>query len=141
MDIINREKAWQKYEVARYLLRNTYPSIKDPKLLITILSNIHDSLDQAMAYLIGPQLSFREKIAYLQRKGFKTNFIEELHEILESHKNSPIEFSRQDKYVICNDRYGLRFLTEAKMKEFLEQNKSMLEEIDQFSTKVSQRKV
>ena len=122
--------AWKKYEVANYLLKTTYPAVKDPKLLLTVLSNIHSSLQEAMNYLLGPQLTFREKLADLQRKGIKINFIQELHEILESHQKSPLEFTRQNKFIICNDNYNLRYLTADKIKEFLTQNEIFLKKID-----------
>jgi hypothetical protein len=128
----NREKAWQQYEVAKYLLKTTYPAVKDPKLLVTILTNIHNSLNEAMGHLIGPNLSYREKIAYMQRKGFQTTFIQKINEIMELHQTSPIEFSKQGKFVICSPDYKMRHLDIKNIEEFLEQNKIVLDQIDKF---------
>src|SRR3989344_718802 len=127
-------QAWQKYEVAHYLLKTTYPAVKDHKLLITILSNIQTSLNEAMGSLTSQQLTFREKLAYLQKRGFNINFIQELQEIIEAQQKSPLEFVKQDKYIICNDNYNLRYLTVDKIKEFLTLNEAFLKEAESILT-------
>lgn len=131
---VHREQAWQKYEMARYLLKTTYLAVQDPKLLVTILSNIHSCLDEAMSYLIGPKLTFQEKLAYLQRKGFQISFLQELNELIRSHHQSPVEFSRQEKYIICSDNYHLRYLTPGKVDKFLVLSEAFLKEVDLFLT-------
>lgn len=128
----NREKSWQQYEVARYLLKTTYPSVEDPKLLLTILSNLHTAIEEGLSYLIGPHLTFREKLAYAQRKGFQANFVEQLHEVMELHKKSPIEFTKHGAIVICSSSYDLRHLNLTAIEEFLSKTKSLLEQIDDF---------
>ncbi len=128
----NREKSWQQYEVARYLLKTTYPSVGDPKLLLTVLSNLHAAVEEGLSYLIGPHLTFREKLAYAQRKGFPADFLEQLHEVMEIHKKSPIEFTKHGTVVICSSSYDIKNLNAKVIEEFLSKTKSFLEQVDRF---------
>ena len=122
-----KDKAIQQHGVADYLLKTTYPAIKDPKLLVTILHNLHSSIDSAMDAIIGKELpSFRQKILHLQEKKHKTKFIQEVHELIELHNKSPIEFSRNGKYVICTENYRLEPITIDSIYELLEQTKELL---------------
>ena len=123
-----KEKAIEQHDVATYLLKTTYPAIKDPKLLITILHNIHSSINSAMDALIGKELpSFRQKIIYLQEKNYKTIFIQEVYELIELHKKSPMEFSRDGKYVICSENYHLKPISVDSIHDLLNQTKDLLD--------------
>jgi hypothetical protein len=125
------EKAWQQHDVANYLLKTTYPAIKDPKLLLTILHNIYSCVNSTMDSIIGKELpSFRQKMLHLQEKRHNTRFIEEIHELINLHKKSPIEFSREGKYVICGDNYNLRPITVNTVQEYLKEANFLLNRIN-----------
>ncbi|HLC52471.1 MAG TPA: hypothetical protein VJI98_04470 [Candidatus Nanoarchaeia archaeon] len=127
---MSKEKAWEQHDVANYLLNTTYPAIGDPKLLLTILHNIHASLNAAMDAIIGKNsLTFKQKTIKTQTKGFNTLFIQDINGLIELHQKSPIEFSKEGRYVICNEDYRLKFVTTQTIQELLTKTKLFLEKM------------
>lgn len=121
-------KAWELYDIAYYLFNTTYPEIKDPKLLLSTIDNIHRSLNTAMDAVIGNNsFTFRQKILKMQFKGLDTNGIEEVNDLIELHQKSPIEFSKDGSFVICNEDYTLKHITTKTIQELLAYTKNFLE--------------
>ena len=132
-------KARFQYDAADHLLKVTFPLVKDPKLLIGVLSNIFISMNAAMEaalqyehqlkLIAKPTGSFRNKITTFRYRTAKRNKIPDpyiqlmvkLYEILELHKKSPVEFQRGNRFVICDDSYRLTAISLKDIKQHLEE--------------------
>ncbi len=122
--------------LADHMAYVTYPMLKDAKLLLSILDNIDKSLKRALdAYLYYERLykrisffpeDFNTKIDLFQRSaGVRYNLrsypilIKELHFILKKHKESPVEFVKGEKLIICNGDYRMKVLQITDIKNYL----------------------
>jgi hypothetical protein len=52
--------------------------------------------------------------------------MKDLREIIRNRKESPMEFIRKDKYVICSEDYGMKTITIDKVKNYIFQSKSFI---------------
>jgi hypothetical protein len=146
---VARDKAAKNIQFADHLLTQTYPTVRDPKLLLAVLENIFLAVTNSMAALlhherenhrIPPfQDTFDSKFNMLKLKVAQNYGIsnEELHFILEvknlvvSHKQSPVEFAKKDAFVICSDKYNLKTIYYDQMKKFLSQSKELVHKMNQ----------
>ncbi|MDD5178058.1 MAG: hypothetical protein PHT54_02140 [Candidatus Nanoarchaeia archaeon] len=137
-------KSNELYNSADHLTYVTYPLVKDLKLIITILDNLHKSLELGMDAVlqyerlykrIGPvpeNFSARYELFKdncVSKYGFNREHLllmKDLREIIKNRKESPMEFIRKDKYVICSDDYGMKTITIDKVKNYIFQSKSFI---------------
>ena len=142
--LVSREKAIQQYEAAWHLLNVTFPSVKDPHLLLGIIGNLAVSLEHAMDAILAferelqlvPAYSndFQNKFNTFRSKSMRRNNIApeyldlmlELRGIMESHQKSPIEFQRHDRFVVASKDYQLQFVTSKVVRDYANQAKSFL---------------
>jgi len=143
-----RDEAKKNIKIADHMLSVTYPLIKDPKLLLAIIENIFLAYTNAMNAIvyydrlfkrIPPfQDSFESRFnVFRQRCLIKHNLprnfateIQELKDIITEHKNSPIEFSRNDKFVICSDNYRIKTISLNDIKNYIEKAKLFIQAMD-----------
>ena len=59
----------------------------------------------------------------------------EIQELLASHKKSPVEFIRKDKFMISDDHYNIKSLDKTKIKQFLGRSKLFVNELYEMTTK------
>ena len=134
---ILRDKATQKIRVADHMLFMTYPLVKDPKLLLSIIENIFASLDFGMSALLQHERLFKRIPPY--HDTFPTRFeifkdkmiprykispnhaklIIDVRSIISQHKKSPVEFARKDKFVICSPSYSLKTIDINLVKKYI----------------------
>ena len=133
---------------ADHLTYMTLPLVRDNKLILSILSNIELSLTQGMDALLEferdykriPPLPqnfhsryeiFRDKlINKYDITSIEVELIRTLKNTIEAHKNSPIEFSRPDKFVICSENYRMKSISIAEIKQFISISKGFLRKIE-----------
>ena len=151
-----KDNATQKYEGARHLLNVTFPTVKDPKLLLGVIDNLVCSMEHSIeAILIYERLlrfvpvysndpksqfnMFRQKS--MHRNNISPEYVNlylELKDILELHKKSPMAFQRGNKFVICNKDYMLKTLSINDIKDFLAQTKEFLDISEKVISKYGQ---
>jgi len=132
--------ARRKVGVADHILEHTYPLVKDPKLLLSALQNLSDAIDAGVEALLlqyGHEVprSFGDRIEELRRvqrvpDGF-VRFVNEVRDTLQDHRESPVEFVRSQRFVICDPDYRLRTLAEDQVKGYVRRAKvfiAMMEE-------------
>lgn len=144
-------KAKKLYETADHLAYVTYPLIKETKLIITILENLYASLIMSMdAFLYYDRLykrinpvaenfhsrfeTFKTKTA--PRYGIddsKLLLILDLRDIIKKRRESPMEFTRRDKYVIASRDYKLKMVSIGKAKEYLSDSKIFIEKLNRIA--------
>ena len=62
--------------------------------------------------------------------GEELNLIRSIKNILERHKNSPVEFSRPGKFVICADDFKMKTVSVQEIKQYLILAKGFLRKVD-----------
>ncbi len=113
------------FDTADHLVYVSYPLLKDNKLFIVALNNLYMSALRCMDAVFYTERLYKriEMLPYdidsritifesetaprlkLDPKILKT--IKDLKFIVQQHKESPVEFSRMEKFVICNHDYSV----------------------------------
>lgn len=128
-----RERARRSLQVAEQMIGKTYPIVNDPKLILAIAEDIYAALISSMTALLvkkqeKKQLSDDFSSIFTAFKqmapdmGFQHDdlvIIEELNTIISEHEESPVEFPRKDKFIICDDEYKCTAITLDDMKSYL----------------------
>ncbi|MBW2979434.1 hypothetical protein DRZ77_02155 [Candidatus Woesearchaeota archaeon] len=147
------EKANKSLKIADHMLSVTYKLVNDPKLLLSIVEHIFAAVLNGMdAVLLFERLykrippysktfdgrvnMFREKC--IGRVGLDNSFIAllfDLRSIIKEHKESPIEFCRKDKLVICSNTYRMKVLSVNEIKKYLSKAKLFIDAINSFVKK------
>jgi hypothetical protein len=126
------DEAVRRIRVADHMLTMTYPLVKDPKLLIAVLSNLVKSMESSMEHVLtqenishsntpqGRLTAYKQYIARKRSTPAETlRAYEEMSATLKEHEESPIAFRREEKFVICNEGYKLRTLSPATAKKYV----------------------
>ncbi len=137
-------EANKNLKLADHMLHVTYPLVKDNKLLVHILENIDKSMkssidafiryDQVYKRVRSNPSSFVEKVELFskicsRRYPFTQSdfeFIEEVDDLIKKHKESPMEFVKGDKFVICSDNYNTKILTLERVKHMISKAKPFI---------------
>lgn len=134
-------KSKKHLQNADHMLSMTYPLIKDPKILLAVLNNmdvaISSIIDTVLEYdklykrISTYEDTFEAKFEIFKKKcvskyGFNPDFIQtvkEIKETIKAHKESPVEFSKKDKFVICNEKYKFKILEADTLKKQITKTK------------------
>ncbi|MFW6450130.1 MAG: hypothetical protein ACOCZ6_03680 [Nanoarchaeota archaeon] len=134
-------QARQDLKVADHMMNVTYKFVDDPKVLLTIIQRLMDAVNNTMATILYYERLYKrippfnntfENMYYLFKarctRRYQINveyikLIEELREILNQHKKSPVEFKRKDKFVICSEDYKMRVISAEKIKNYINKAK------------------
>lgn len=142
-----RDKALRNIKIADHMLTQTYPSVKDPKLLLSVLENIFLSLTNAMAAILHYERMYKRIPAFDENfdSKFNTlklkvahrykinkdylNLISTIKNTIVAHKKSPVEFSRKDVFVICSDSYDMKTVSANEIKKYIDGAKGFVREM------------
>lgn len=143
-----RDKARQKIKVADHMLFMTYPLVKDPKLLLSIIENVFASLDIGMDAVLKHERLFKRIPPYhdtfpsrfelfkkkiIPRYGLSPHYgelVREIQRLLAERKKSPVEFARKDKFVICSPSYNLKTVDVNLVKKYIFETKIFIDKIE-----------
>ena len=113
------------FRTADHLAYVSYPLLKDNKLLVVITKNLYmagvNGMDTILYYeKVYKRINilptdFNSRMLIFEKQlvpRMKINssickIIKDLRFIINQHRESPVEFSRKDKFVICNDDYSM----------------------------------
>jgi hypothetical protein len=143
------EMAQKRLAVADHILTQTFPLLKDPKLLLAVLEHLcaagHMSVNNVLKY----ERMMKRIPSYVENSDHKLNLfaercakryhvepkqvqsIQELTGFLDAHKASGMEFRRKDRFVICGDDYRMKTLTFEKLKTALTDMKQFVGNISE----------
>jgi len=139
-----KHEAEEKLKVADHLLSTTYPVVKEPKLLLSVIENIYRSMDLAMVCLLEYEKNFKRMPDYgntfedtvemfrrkiLPKYSIDKEFIEfaiEVKNVMEAHKKAAVAFTKKEKFIISDDNYNIKTLTESDMKKTLSKAKQLV---------------
>jgi len=148
-----RETAKKKVQLADHILTQTYPLVKDTKLLLVVIENIFLALTNAVGSLLYYERLFKRIPPFQDNFSSKFNmfrarcvdrykinneyvlFIQSIKDIIVEHKKSPVEFVRKDRFVICSDNYSMKTISVEQIKENLAKAKLFINEIGNITAK------
>ena len=140
------EKANQKLKIADHMIFMTYPLVRDNRLLLSIIQNIFLALTNAMSSILYYERLFKRIPAF--NDNFDSKFtifrtkcvdrlnidkkyiklISEIKEIIVEHKKSPVEFERNNKFVICSSTYRMRTISIEEIKKYITETRMFIQE-------------
>jgi len=129
--------------LADHMAYVTYPMLKDTKLLISVMDNLDKSLKKALdAYLYYERLYKRisffpedlnSKLDVFERSAAirydlksYTQLIRDVHHIMQKHRESPVEFVKNGKLVICYEDYKFKVLEFSDVKIYITKAKPFI---------------
>jgi len=131
----NLDDAMKSLEIADHMTYVTFPLIKEKRLLLKILTEIHDALLKTINAILQYEYSFKRINLYKEAKDNFNTFKEisqsysineeqiarivEIFRLMERHKKSPFEFVKEDKIVIMSEGMRADTLSLEKIKFFL----------------------
>lgn len=142
LSIDHLKKAIYQLNLAEHLLEVTYPLVKDPKMLLSILSNLeatHKNLFETVlpSNFNETNISFISKLdkfedllqpqIVLNDGLLKT--IKTVHDLVEEHENSAVVFSRKDAFIVCKDDYEMIKIDPLLIGEQLHNTKRLTRQI------------
>lgn len=141
------EASKKRLSIADHMLTQTFPLVKDPKLLLGVLNNLFLTVEFGLTAVLFHQRkfgnipsfgeSFESRLAtfnqYLVEKydffDDVGGFLERVSTLVDAHKQSPVEFSRQNSFVICDDNYNIEKIEYAEMRELLSKAKKFFSSV------------
>jgi hypothetical protein len=127
----------RQVQIADHLLTVTYPMVKDPKLLLSVIEHgrraIEDAAAAVVEYYVGrgdyevprgvtDNLAAFSDIVKVRKPGIAAEqdairLCQDFRMTLQQHKESPTTFSREEKLVIAGEGFAyLKELTPAELK-------------------------
>lgn len=149
---ILRQKSLQKIKVADHMLTMSYTLVNDPKILLSVINNIALAYEYSMSAILEYERLFKRVQVFKDNYNSKlTLFIKiadklkidkehikimkELEEIKKAHEKSPVEFSRQGKFVICSDNYEMKTLEIKHIKNYINKAKLFIEQTHKLTSR------
>ena len=138
----------RKIQIADHILTQSYPLVKDPRLLLSSLENLFLGMSYGMTALLLYERMFK-RIPPVP-ENFESKYkmfwdhimprhdvshehvmhLKEIKDIILEHRQSPIEFVRKDRLVICNSTYKTRTLSVEQIKKYINLSKLFLDDIN-----------
>ena len=147
------KKAKYDTHIADHMIYITYKVVDNPKLLLSAMKKILASMLLALEALLQYERLFKRIPALPQSqtsrllllkdyctKKYKLSqnyiyLIKELNDLIVAHESSPVEFSRNSRFVICSHNYRMKTITINKIKEYLSLNKAFLKDVEEITKK------
>jgi len=132
------------FNTADHLAYVTYPALRETKLLLSIAENLYLSMVKAMESVLQYDRMYRRirplpdnfdsrfevfKNKCAPRYSIDRDFVvllDDLRGVLTQHKESPVEFTRRDRLVICDANYQMQTLSIEKMRSYLTRARPLL---------------
>ena len=140
--------AKENLRIADHMANITYQIVKDPKFLVTILERLNKALNLGMKTILAYEVKWKKippfqddfnimyplfKARALRRYSFKEHYsklIGQIHEAIIRHKEAPVEFTRKQKLVICDEKYDLEIVSIESVKKSIQLSKEFLKEAE-----------
>ena len=143
LNMLSDSQLAMQFEDIKRILRNadhmvyiTYPVLKENRLLVKVLEEVHEAVKRTINIIMGYEYECKRIKLYSDYKINMTIFeqrcapryylsademtgIRQIMDLFESHKSSPMEFSRQNKFVIMSDNLKTDSITVQKLKTML----------------------
>lgn len=152
-----QERARKHIKIADRMLTQTYPIVQDPKLLLAILESIYAGMRESVMALLFFERYHRRISTIAQDFDIQFNtlkleiagrydiphdvikFIQDIKLRVAFHKDSPVEFSRKDSFIMCSPKYETKVLTTESIKDALKKAKQFIGIVDTIISKKEER--
>ena len=105
------DEAHKALERAEAILEKSYAFTEEVKLFPLALQQLQKAVESA----------------WKAEGGKKPRLLQELENIISQRKESPLEFKRKEKLVICSENYKTTILEEKKLRVYIKKTKRYLE--------------
>ncbi|MBI2139497.1 hypothetical protein HYU14_01125 [Candidatus Woesearchaeota archaeon] len=141
-------EASKRLSIADHMLAVTYPMVKDPKLLVSVLDNMFLAMTHSLESLLHYERGFKRVPPFRdtfasKMHAFRTkcagrfsldpkylSLMQDVYEIASQHKRSQVEFVKDDVLAICSENYKTQTtISAAKIKEYVAAAKKFIAEI------------
>ena len=148
-----RDAANKKLKLADHILTMTYPMVKDPRLLLSSIENLFLAFTYGMSSLLYYERLFKRVPPFPDNFASKfemfrdecskrynidsehLKIIQDIKEIIVSHKKSPMEFSRNDSLIICNGNYRMKTISANMIHNYVQKAKLFIKNISTIVSK------
>ena len=145
---LSLENAKKNITVADHMINVTFKIVNDPKLLLSIVDRIKNALSYSVSSIVQYERMYKRvppfqdnfdsmfnifKTRITRRYNINIEYITLIHDvndILKQHKESPVEFRKDETFVICNGNYRTRVITADHIKKYLEKAKLFIKETE-----------
>lgn len=143
---LSLEKAKKTLDEADRMVYTIYPVIKENRLFIKILEELHSSLINLIKAILQYEYAYKRIKLYVDAEENFETFVEcadhynipneEISDIkkvfflLKKHKSSPMEFVRKDKFVIMSDSLKIESISLDILKHYLNTTKDILHKVE-----------
>lgn len=130
--------------IAEHLLTKSYPSLKDPKILLSVLQNLLLAIEEYFTHELKSARENKEIPAYNDTFNGKINavrmhlakkldisridfmMISEMQELLLEHQQAPTEFRRNNALYIADESFALKKIDSQKTKTYMSRTRTLL---------------
>jgi len=138
----------QAFAKADHLVYMTYPTVKEVKLLYSAIEALNSALLNSLDALLSYELLYKrispfpkdlnsKLIIFKDYCVRKHNFqpevsilIQGLQKIIKARKDSPMEFARKGKLVICSDDYKMKVIDDKIVKKYLIVSRAFITQVE-----------
>lgn len=142
------KEAKNEFKNVDHLVYMTYPLINDPKLTVKIAEDLFKLLMKSVRAVLAYDYAYKRisslpdkyddsvrmfKDVIIKRYNLSRDFlglIIELGDLINFRSNSPIEFVKDDKVVICSPNYKIKTVSYRKIKDYTNQVGLLISKID-----------
>lgn len=148
------EQAKRNFKIADHMLSVTFPLVKDTKLLLAIVENLFLTYTNSIAAILYHERLFK-RIPPYREDSFESKFnmfkekclvkhnidksyleeIQNIRDILIEHRKSPVEFKKEDRFVICSEHYQIKTISVNDIKKYISKAKLFIEAMDTIVSK------
>ena len=139
-------KAKQELQTADHIVCITYPVIKDQRLMTKVLEHLYSCMVSIVKSVLQYEYLYKRIEVYSDSKSnFETfsecaakfnispgevDIIRNILNLMEKHKNSSMEFVRQDRYVMMSDSLRTESMTLDLLRSYLLLAKALLPRVE-----------
>jgi len=140
--------AKKKIIAADHLVNVTFNLINDGKVIISAIENAYEAIMFAMDSILYLEEYYKEidvipatpeekfnifKIAVVNKFNIEKEMLELIKKLMIyhlSHKNSPVEFTKEGNFVICDDKYNTKIINITEAKDIISLSKKFINKAD-----------
>jgi hypothetical protein len=148
-----RGLAAKNIRAAEHILNVTYQLVEDTRLLLGVAENIAMAAANTMYSLVSYERLYRRIPPYLDnfdsrysvfriRIATRYNlddsymeFVKKMKDIIQHHKESPIEFARKGKFVICSEGWKIETIGTEQLKQYIYKAKEFFDLVNRITSK------
>ncbi len=148
-----REKAKQNVKVADHMITMSYPMFKDPKILVSAVNSLLQAAENSVSSMLEYEKLFKRIPVYHESLDVKATLFKQkiipryklnkehekllktLMDLSKAHKDSAVEFPKNEKFVMCSETYEMRTITVQDLKELIKKTKLLIDDTYKVTSK------